>query len=139
MRIKSARSIWEKMLRLGVSLEGLHDICGVRVLVASISDCYAALETAHRLWPHLPDALDDYISSPKANGYQSLHTAVRLDCGHPLEIQIRTYLQHINSLAGKAAHWRYKQASTRGRGAVCRDPNENAPRGTRLRELKGET
>ncbi len=107
-RIKSPCSARDKMDRLGIPLGKLHDACGVRVVVRDEPTCYAALETVHRLWPHLPEAFDDYIVAPKANGYQSLHTVVRLACGHPAEIQIRSVRQHRTAEQGRAAHWRYK-------------------------------
>lgn len=108
-RIKSPCSVQNKMRRRGVSLAELHDVCGVRIVVGDVPTCYQALQTTHRLWPHLPAAFDDYIVSPKRNGYQSLHTVVRLPCGHTLEVQIRTTTQHHRAETGKAAHWRYKQ------------------------------
>lgn len=114
LRLKSPRSVREKMHRRGVSLRDLQDVCGVRVLVESVPHCYAVLQTACSLWPHLPEAFDDYIKSPKENGYQSLHAAFRLPCGHTLELQIRTFQQHREAETGRAAHWRYKLASRVG-------------------------
>ncbi len=108
-RLKSPCSARAKMLRKGVPLAGLHDVCGVRVLVDSVADCYAALETAYTLWAHVPAAFDDYIKSPKDNGYQSLHAVLQLPCGHTIELQIRTHDQHRYAECGPAAHWRYKQ------------------------------
>lgn len=107
-RIKSPCSAQDKMRRQGVPLAELHDVCGVRVLVQDVPSCYRALQTAHGLWPHRPEAFDDYIATPKDNGYQSLHTVVELPCGHTLEIQIRTEQQHRDAESGGAAHWRYK-------------------------------
>jgi len=100
------------MKRRGVSLDALHDLCGVRVLVESVPDCYRSLRVLHDLWPHIPEVFDDYIASPKANGYQSLHVVVRLPCGHTVEVQIRTHEQHHEAEFGAAAHWRYKVATT---------------------------
>ncbi|RLB64300.1 MAG: hypothetical protein DRI90_04915 [Deltaproteobacteria bacterium] len=113
-RIKSPCSAQDKMLRLGIPLAKVQDACGVRVVVADVPACYAVLEKVHRLWTYVPEAFDDYIASPKANGYQSLHTVVQLSCGHPLEIQIRTVQQHRIAQQGRAAHWRYKHATPTG-------------------------
>ena len=100
------------MRRRGLSLDALHDLCGARVLVESVPECYEVLGVACGLWPHVPEAFDDYIASPKKNGYQSLHAVFRLPCGHTIEVQIRTYEQHREAEFGTAAHWRYKLATT---------------------------
>ncbi len=107
-RIKSACSARDKMQRKGIGLESLDDICGVRVLVTSVAECYQVLERAYARWPHVAEAFDDYIASPKANGYQSLHAVLVLPCGHTLELQIRTYEQDRIAESGPAAHWLYK-------------------------------
>jgi len=114
VRIKSPCSAREKMRRRGLPLRELQDICGVRVLVESIPDCYAVVEAACSRWPCVPEAFDDYIQAPKESGYQSLHAVVRLPCGHPLEIQVRTFEQHREAETGRAAHWRYKLATSTG-------------------------
>jgi len=111
-RIKSPCSARDKMVRLGLGLPELQDVCGIRVVVDDVPTCYAVLALVHRLWPHVPEAFDDYIATPKSNGYQSLHTVVRLACGHPLELQIRTREQHRAAEAGSAAHWRYKATAS---------------------------
>ncbi len=108
-RVKSPRSTRDKMRRQQVDLEGLHDLCGVRVVVGEIPDCYAVLAIVHDLWSHLPEAFDDYIAHPKANGYQSLHTVIVLPCSHTLEVQVRTTRQHRHAEVGAAAHARYKR------------------------------
>jgi GTP pyrophosphokinase len=77
------------MRRRCARLDALHDVCGARIVVDDVATCYQALQVVHQRWPHLREAFDDYIASPKENGYQSLHTVVRLPCGHTLEIQIR--------------------------------------------------
>lgn len=111
-RLKSPRSISQKMRRQGLPLDALHDVCGVRVLVDSVPECYQVLRVAYDRWPHVPEAFDDYIVAPKENGYQSLHAVLRLPCGHTIEVQIRTHAQHHEAEFGAAAHWRYKLATT---------------------------
>lgn len=108
-RPKHIYSIWKKMQRKVVSLEELFDIRAVRILVANVQDCYAALGVVHNLWSYLPQEFDDYIANPKGNMYRSLHTAVFGPGREPLEVQIRTYEMHDHAELGVAAHWRYKE------------------------------
>ena len=117
-RPKHITSIWNKMRRKDVGIDALYDIRAVRILVADVRDCYAALGIVHHLWTPLPGEFDDYIAKPKANDYRSLHTAVIGPGGKPLEVQIRTSEMHQHSEYGVAAHWRYKEG-TPGR----RDPS----------------
>ncbi|MDR1529940.1 MAG: bifunctional (p)ppGpp synthetase/guanosine-3',5'-bis(diphosphate) 3'-pyrophosphohydrolase [Burkholderiales bacterium] len=110
-RPKHIYSIWNKMRRKQTELEGLYDIRAVRILVDDVKDCYTALGIVHNMWTPIPREFDDYIAKPKANNYQSLHTAVIGPENKSVEIQIRTWKMHQHSEYGVAAHWRYKEKS----------------------------
>ncbi len=109
-RPKHITSIWNKMQVKGLDYEQVHDVRALRVIVPSVQDCYAALGVAHNLWQPIAREFDDYISRPKGNLYQSLHTAVLGPGGKTLEVQIRTEEMHRHAELGVAAHWRYKEA-----------------------------
>lgn len=108
-RPKHIHSIWKKMQRKGIGFADLHDLRAVRVLVADVAACYAALGVVHQLWTPIAREFDDYIARPKGNGYRSLHTAVVGPEGRTVEVQIRSREMHEQSELGVAAHWRYKE------------------------------
>jgi GTP pyrophosphokinase len=108
-RAKHIYSIWRKMQRKHLGFHELYDIRAVRILVTEVRECYAALGIVHSLWKHIPKEFDDYIATPKENGYRSLHTAVIGPEGKALEVQIRTANMHEEAELGVCAHWVYKE------------------------------
>jgi len=110
-REKSPYSIWAKMQAKEVGFEQLSDIMAFRVLVETLEDCYRALGVIHAGYRMVPERFKDYISTPKANGYQSIHTAVMGPRNQRIEVQIRTHDMHEVAERGVAAHWSYKQGS----------------------------
>jgi len=112
-RPKHIYSIYRKMVRKGIPFDMIHDVRGIRILVPDIPACYATLGVIHTQWRPIPGEFDDYLSVPKDNFYQSLHTAVVYDDGKTLEVQIRTPEMHQNAELGIAAHWRYKENTPR--------------------------
>jgi GTP pyrophosphokinase len=108
-RPKHIYSIWNKMRGKELDFSELYDVRAFRVIVADDKTCYAVLGLVHHIWTPIPKEFDDYISRPKPNGYQSLHTVVTADDGRPLEVQIRTQEMHNFAEYGIAAHWRYKE------------------------------
>ena len=116
-RPKHLYSIYSKMRNKGRALEEISDLRGLRVIVDTVAQCYAALGVVHAMWAQVPQEFDDYIARPKPNGYRSLHTVVVADDGRPLEVQIRTRDMHRFAEYGVASHWRYKE---RGPGGTAR-------------------
>ncbi|MCK4869667.1 MAG: GTP diphosphokinase [Gammaproteobacteria bacterium] len=108
-RAKHIYSIYRKMQRKDVDLSEVYDALAVRVLVPTLDDCYQVLSQVHATWQHIPQEFDDYVSAPKPNGYQSIHTAIIGPENKNIEIQIRTYEMHEKAELGVAAHWIYKE------------------------------
>lgn len=114
-RPKHIYSIWKKMQKKHLDFEQLFDVRAMRIIVDELQDCYGALGIVHTNWNHLPSEFDDYVATPKPNGYQSIHTVVLGPEGKSVEIQIRTQQMHDDAELGVAAHWRYKEGSANSR------------------------
>ncbi|HLJ38503.1 MAG TPA: bifunctional (p)ppGpp synthetase/guanosine-3',5'-bis(diphosphate) 3'-pyrophosphohydrolase [Steroidobacteraceae bacterium] len=112
-RPKHMYSIYRKMQRKQLAFEQLFDVRALRVVVATIPECYAALGVVHGEWPYIPGEFDDYVATPKGNGYRSIHTAVIGPQARSVEVQIRTRDMHEHAELGVAAHWSYKEGGPR--------------------------
>ena len=123
-RPKDYFSIYQKMIVRGHDFANIYDLVGVRIIVDTIRDCYAALGAVHARWSPVPGRFKDYIAMPKLNMYQSLHTSVVGPGGKPVEIQIRTWDMHRRAEFGIAAHWKYKENGQAGRALSAPDKSD---------------
>ncbi|MBL8521431.1 MAG: bifunctional (p)ppGpp synthetase/guanosine-3',5'-bis(diphosphate) 3'-pyrophosphohydrolase [Betaproteobacteria bacterium] len=137
-RPKHLWSIHRKMQAKGLPFERLYDVRAVRVLVDSVADCYRVLGIVHDRWPPIAGEFDDYIAQPKANNYQSLHTAVMGPKDKTLEVQIRTFDMHQASEHGIAAHWRYKESARGARSQADKRHEEKIAWLRQVLEWKSE-
>ena len=139
-RQKQHYSIYQKMIRQSRDFQDIYDLTGIRVIVSSIRDCYAALGAVHARWNPIPGRFKDYIATPKFNLYQSLHTTVFGPDGKSVEIQIRTMDMHKRAEYGVAAHWKYKERQVLGSKSSDEIlPDENMAWLAHITDWEGET
>jgi len=125
-RAKRYSSLYNKLLRYNMDIERIYDLIAMRIIVASVEDCYAALGAIHQSWPPLPGRIKDYIAMPKPNGYRSLHTTVIGPEKRIVEFQIRTEDMHEGNEFGVAAHWLYEQSQSHAKKGKTPSPKKLA-------------
>jgi len=138
-RPKHYWSIYEKMMMQGKEFTEIYDLMGIRVIVDSVKDCYAALGTLHGMWRPIPGRFKDYIAMPKFNLYQSLHTTVVGADGKSMEIQIRTAAMHRTAEYGIAAHWKYKSLARSNGAARPPEVRSEAQWLSQMLDMQGDT
>jgi GTP pyrophosphokinase len=134
-RVKRVYSIHQKLRRQRITIDQVYDLLAMRLVTATVKDCYAALGLIHNLWRPVPGRIKDFIAIPRPNGYQSLHTSVITDAGMPFEVQIRTEEMHRTAELGIAAHWRYKETGPGAAPGASKDSSEEDQRIAWLRQL----
>ena len=121
VRAKHLYSLYKKLQRYENDLDRIYDLIEIRIIVPTVSDCYAILGLVHDRWRPLKGRIKDYIAVPKPNGYQSLHTTVFCDEGKIVEFQIRTLEMHQLAEWGIAAHWYYKESASHQSSSFSKD------------------
>ncbi len=138
-RVKSINSIYHKTYTQGKTIDQIYDIFAVRIIVDTVTDCYNVLGIIHDIYKPIPNRFKDYISTPKANMYQSLHTTVISHRGIPFEVQIRTWDMHHTAEYGIAAHWKYKAGVSEGKSAKAQSFEEHLTWIRKMLETQSES
>ena len=138
-RVKSINSIYHKTYTQGKTIDQIYDIFAVRIIVDTVTDCYNVLGIIHDIYKPIPNRFKDYISTPKANMYQSLHTTVISHRGIPFEVQIRTWDMHHTAEYGIAAHWKYKAGVSENKSSEAQSFEEHLTWIRKMLETQSES